>query len=113
MGLGCWSCWDDRAGTACQPLDDRALAVATTRESMHTHIWLHAPPRTCDTAATAPNEFLPTQGPDSELGEHLCTIRQDGRIGEWLGEDAEGNPVVVRGGPELRVFRRRGRGAVA
>ena len=107
MGLGRWSCWDDRAGTACQPLDARARAVAAAREPMHTHIWLHAAPRTRDAATNAPNEFVPTQGPDSEFGEHLCTIRQDGRTGEWLGEDAEGNPVIVRGGPELRIFRSR------
>ena len=86
--------------------------VARSQDNVqHLHIWLD-PPRIRD-AANAPAEPGPTQGPDSELGEHLCTIRQDGRTGEWLGEDAEGNPVVVRGGPELRVFRRRGRGAVA
>jgi len=66
--------------------------VARSQDNVqHLHIWLD-PPRIRD-AANAPAEPGPTQGPDSELGEHLCTIRQDGRTGEWLGEDAEGNPV--------------------
>jgi hypothetical protein len=106
----------DRNARLLDELPGRSLSPArngTPAKATHTHIWLHDPPHSRDAAAGAPAEPGPTQGPDSELGEHLCSIRQHGETGEWLGEDAEGNPVIVRGGPELRVFRSRARGAVA
>jgi hypothetical protein len=32
---------------------------------------------------------------EAEAGELLCTIRQDGRTGEWAGEDCDGLPLQV------------------
>ena len=43
----------------------------------------------------------PRYGRDQEgegEGELLCTIAQHGQTGEWSGEDAEGQPLSVRGG---------------
>jgi hypothetical protein len=41
----------------------------------------------------APRRRLGDQDP--QPGELLCTIRQDGRAGEWSGEDCDGLPLQV------------------
>jgi hypothetical protein len=54
--------------------------------------------RTHDAAPPRRDQAPPRRGRDQEdpePGELLCTIRQDGRTGEWSGEDCDGLPLSV------------------
>jgi hypothetical protein len=75
-------------------------------EVRHTHVYLDgwAPVRP---ATASPTRDAPPprrmavrrgyRGPEGE-GELLCRVAQNGETGDWMAEDGEGNPLVVRTG---------------